>query len=404
MLPGGAKRHAVGDEGLAESSRTDRRRDRPRSAARPARPRRDHRDVPPGMGSDRPADRAHLSVAPLPGAIGAWSCHATTIDRLFVNQGHLKVVLFDGREESKTYRPRRRAARRRRAAGLPASFPPASGTVCRTSAASDALVINCPTQGLQLRGSRSLPPAVRLAGDPVHVDGERCGAAALRRAVRPYLARHKGHKEFFFVSFVPFVVTRLCDLKSAAMPTPYESAKLILQIFEMRREAVLREARVWFVRDFNPETIDDVKTALAGPHNRTCAWSSAIGTWPARSSRTTPSTARCSSTPTARSSPRSPRSSTCSPRFARSPVPTSPSTGEGGDVGAGHRGAAGDVASALPRDGGGSGSDVRRYVSRSRGCCSESRGCTIGSSGRPVMANLRPPPDEGRITATAETS
>ncbi|MGH9421653.1 MAG: DUF4760 domain-containing protein, partial [Thermoanaerobaculia bacterium] len=30
---------------------------------------------------------------------------------------------------------------------------------------------------------------------------------------------------------------------------------------------VLREARAWFVRDFNPETIDDVKAALAGPHN-----------------------------------------------------------------------------------------------------------------------------------------
>jgi hypothetical protein len=51
------------------------------------------------------------------------------------------------------------------------------------------------------------------------------------------------------------------------MPTPYESAKLILQIFEMRREAVLREARGWFIRDFNPETIDDVKAALNGPHN-----------------------------------------------------------------------------------------------------------------------------------------
>ena len=51
------------------------------------------------------------------------------------------------------------------------------------------------------------------------------------------------------------------------LPTPYESAKLILQIFEMRRETLLREARLWFVRDFNPETIDDVKAALAGPHN-----------------------------------------------------------------------------------------------------------------------------------------
>ena len=51
------------------------------------------------------------------------------------------------------------------------------------------------------------------------------------------------------------------------MPTPYESAKLILQIFEMRRETLIREARLWFVRDFNPVTIDDFKTDLSGPHN-----------------------------------------------------------------------------------------------------------------------------------------
>ena len=37
-----------------------------------------------------------------PGAIGAWSCHAKTVDRLFVNQGHLKLVLYDGRDESPT--------------------------------------------------------------------------------------------------------------------------------------------------------------------------------------------------------------------------------------------------------------------------------------------------------------
>jgi len=37
-----------------------------------------------------------------PGAIGAWSCHAKSIDRLFVNQGHLKVVLYDGRKDSPT--------------------------------------------------------------------------------------------------------------------------------------------------------------------------------------------------------------------------------------------------------------------------------------------------------------
>jgi dTDP-4-dehydrorhamnose 3,5-epimerase len=38
-----------------------------------------------------------------PGAIGAWSCHEKTVDRLFVNQGHLKLVLYDGREESPTH-------------------------------------------------------------------------------------------------------------------------------------------------------------------------------------------------------------------------------------------------------------------------------------------------------------
>src|SRR5258706_710699 len=38
-----------------------------------------------------------------PEAIGALSCHATTIDRLFVNQGHLKIVLYDGLETSKSF-------------------------------------------------------------------------------------------------------------------------------------------------------------------------------------------------------------------------------------------------------------------------------------------------------------
>lgn len=38
-----------------------------------------------------------------PGAIGAWSCHKIAIDRLFVSQGHLKIVLYDAREDSATY-------------------------------------------------------------------------------------------------------------------------------------------------------------------------------------------------------------------------------------------------------------------------------------------------------------
>jgi len=37
-----------------------------------------------------------------PGALGAWSCHKRTTDRLFVNQGLLKIVLYDAREDSPT--------------------------------------------------------------------------------------------------------------------------------------------------------------------------------------------------------------------------------------------------------------------------------------------------------------
>ena len=38
-----------------------------------------------------------------PGAIGAWSCHKVNVDRLFVNQGLVKLVLYDGREDSPTH-------------------------------------------------------------------------------------------------------------------------------------------------------------------------------------------------------------------------------------------------------------------------------------------------------------
>jgi hypothetical protein len=51
------------------------------------------------------------------------------------------------------------------------------------------------------------------------------------------------------------------------MSTPYESAQLILKIFEMRREPVLREARAWFVREFNPASADEI-FALSPDDNR----------------------------------------------------------------------------------------------------------------------------------------
>ncbi|HEY1338429.1 MAG TPA: hypothetical protein VGF59_13005 [Bryobacteraceae bacterium] len=51
------------------------------------------------------------------------------------------------------------------------------------------------------------------------------------------------------------------------MPTPFESAQLNLQLFELRREAVLREARNWFIRDFNPESFAEVVATVSGERN-----------------------------------------------------------------------------------------------------------------------------------------
>jgi hypothetical protein len=49
--------------------------------------------------------------------------------------------------------------------------------------------------------------------------------------------------------------------------TPYESATLLLRLYELRREATMREARNWFAREFNPGTIDDVVQAVMGPNS-----------------------------------------------------------------------------------------------------------------------------------------
>jgi len=42
-------------------------------------------------------------VRVFPGAVSAWHCHKVATDRIFVNQGHMKIVLFDEREASPSY-------------------------------------------------------------------------------------------------------------------------------------------------------------------------------------------------------------------------------------------------------------------------------------------------------------
>jgi hypothetical protein len=49
------------------------------------------------------------------------------------------------------------------------------------------------------------------------------------------------------------------------MATPYESAKLILELYNLRREATMREARNSWIT-FNPEKVEDLVAAMGGPN------------------------------------------------------------------------------------------------------------------------------------------
>lgn len=61
------------------------------------------------------------------------------------------------------------------------------------------------------------------------------------------------------------------------MSTPFESALLNLKLFELRREAVLREAREWFLRDFNPETFEEAVAIVSGERN--ASFRMVLGYW-----------------------------------------------------------------------------------------------------------------------------
>lgn len=79
-----------------------------------------------------------------PGAIGAWSCHAKQTDRLFVNQGHLKIVLYDAREGSST----QGSLLEHHAGDARPSFvviPPGVWHGVQNLASTDALLMNFPT-------------------------------------------------------------------------------------------------------------------------------------------------------------------------------------------------------------------------------------------------------------------
>lgn len=59
--------------------------------------------------------------------------------------------------------------------------------------------------------------------------------------------------------------------------TPFESAQLNLQLFALRREPVLREARDWFLRELNPDSFAELVTVATGERN--ASFRMVLGYW-----------------------------------------------------------------------------------------------------------------------------
>lgn len=51
------------------------------------------------------------------------------------------------------------------------------------------------------------------------------------------------------------------------MGAKHEDANLILKLYELRRESVMREARTWFIREFHPTSAASILETLKGEHS-----------------------------------------------------------------------------------------------------------------------------------------
>ena len=51
------------------------------------------------------------------------------------------------------------------------------------------------------------------------------------------------------------------------MTSSYESVDLILKLYDLRRERVMRKARDWYIREFHPQSAQDVVSVLRGEHS-----------------------------------------------------------------------------------------------------------------------------------------
>lgn len=60
------------------------------------------------------------------------------------------------------------------------------------------------------------------------------------------------------------------------MSEKHEDARLILKLYDLRREKVMREARAWFAQEFHPAGADDYVATLRSDHS---AYLRMVGTY-----------------------------------------------------------------------------------------------------------------------------
>jgi hypothetical protein len=69
------------------------------------------------------------------------------------------------------------------------------------------------------------------------------------------------------------------SIKSGAKATP-EDARIVLKLYDLRRESEMRKARNYFVRDFNPRSAEDAMAVFANFGSQENAWMrQLIGYW-----------------------------------------------------------------------------------------------------------------------------
>jgi hypothetical protein len=56
-------------------------------------------------------------------------------------------------------------------------------------------------------------------------------------------------------------------------------AQLILQLYDLRREAEMRKARSWFASTFSPQSYEDINKTIGGPAQESAWFRQVLGYW-----------------------------------------------------------------------------------------------------------------------------